>query len=292
LYDILYFCLLTHTEKGFFMLTARATNRTILEHFTQSINVIDALEESENADWKEIVLLGFQYDQSDLINFEALCHLTGKHSLTDARRSYTFETGLYCTQIKFAATKDGDCRITQAELQVSSANSLLSRKLSITLFMFFSTVDVSQLRADEDRIIELFDVLYQRHQQNRIPIYFIGHARPQYFNIPLLFSEMDKLELTAALPIQLESSTARITQQLMESKAIPANHLEPEATPPHDVAADANRVAPRRHPVYHRSYAQSRPHRFPRGILASAVNRHRDADEHFQQQNNSSALKL
>jgi 1,2-phenylacetyl-CoA epoxidase catalytic subunit len=87
----------THTEKGFFMLTARASSRTDLEHLTQSIHVIDALEESENADWKEIILLGFQNDQSDLLNFETLCHSTGRQMLTDATRTYTFETGLDST---------------------------------------------------------------------------------------------------------------------------------------------------------------------------------------------------
>jgi hypothetical protein len=292
LYAILHFILPTHTEKGFFMLTARASSRTDLEHLTQSIHVIDALEESENADWKEIILLGFQNDQSDLLNFETLCHSTGRQMLTDATRTYTFETGLDSTKIKFVATQHGDCRVTEAELAMTSANSLLPRKFGITLFMFCSTMDAPQLTADEDRVVKLLDVLYQRHQQNPIPVYFIGNVKPEYFNIPLLFSERDKLKPVPALAIQPESSNARITQQLTESKAIPSNQPELPSAPQHDVITDTNRVAPHRRPVYHTSYAHSRPHRFPRAPLKPSINRHRDTDEQFQQQTNNRASKL
>jgi hypothetical protein len=266
------------------MLTARVSSQTILEQLTQSINVIDALEESENANWKEIVLLGFTYDQSDLTRFETVCHSSGRQTLTDARASYTLEKSVESTRIMLVTTVDGDCRITQAELQMTSANSLQTRKLGITLFAFSNTHDVLQQRHDEVRVAEVLQTLYLRHQNNPIPVYFIGHARPQHFNIPLMFSEMDKLKFFQPLSIIPASSTTLITHRLAESKAVLAQPPVPEAVPEHAAISDSKQAVPQTHRVYHRPYAKGRPHRFPRAHLKPVVRRHKENDENTHQQ--------
>ncbi len=203
------------------MLSARINARTIHDHLTSSLNVVDALEESEIADWDEIVLLGFTYDKSDLLKFENICHSPGGQ-IKHHGKLYTLRSIEDQARITFLATHDGDCRLTQTEFDITySVSSALriSRRLRVTLFVFSNTLDRQELRESEDRMSEFLYELYVRHKQRPIPIYFIGHARPPYFNIPLIFEKMDETyDPAPSSQAIIVQNTQRINQRLAESK--------------------------------------------------------------------------
>lgn len=200
------------------MLSARQSEKTVVDLLTKSINVVDALEEAKTGGWKEIILLGFTYDQSDLTTFEAICHSSSKRTITHNDKTYTLESIANKTHMTYFATKDGNCCVTEAEFVITHSDSSTPKKLGVTLFVFASELNRLRLREDEIRIAKLLENLYWRHKAHSIPVYFIGNARPHYFNIPLIFSSRDEGFSSSLVAHAVESSTQRIRRRFSECK--------------------------------------------------------------------------
>jgi hypothetical protein len=278
------------------MLTDRSYYKSTVDLLTQSINVIDAIEESEKLNLENIALLGYTYDQSDLLKFENIFHASGVQTVVGPNGEYKLESLPDTVRIKFLATEDGNCRLTQLKVAVTAPGSSASKQLGVTLFAFSNITFGTELCENQFVMQASLEELYWAHKKSPLSVYYIGHSRPHHFNLPLIFAGMDAMGVSRPLSPRAIPSTSLIQQRLAESQSVlsdmneekySSEESEFQRDPVFHPAIDSDRdvlpVAPtfqaevvpesepaatartaRRSTSYHTAYLHSRPHRFAR----------------------------